>query len=142
MDIEIGDLEKYTLDFKLEVVEYYLTTEITYSDLALQLSLTRKDGHLKWKLKKKVQRIVKKLKIQIKSFSRKSIKCSSYKGKVGEIAQNRIKRRFNTNIVHQKITTDTTEFKYYEKDNNGAIQIKKFYLDPFMDMYNMETCHV
>lgn len=88
--------------------------------------------------KKKVQRIVQKLKIQVISFSRKSRKYSSYKGKVGEITPNRIKRRFNTNIIHQKMTTDTTEFKYYEKDNNGTIQIKKLYLDPFMDMYNRE----
>lgn len=88
--------------------------------------------------KKKVQRIVQKLKIQVMSFSRKSRKYSSYKGKVGEVAPNRIKRRFDTNIVHQKITTDTTEFKYYEKDQNGVIQIKKLYLDPFMDMYNRE----
>jgi putative transposase len=88
--------------------------------------------------KKKVQRIVQKLNIQVKSFSRKSRKYSSYKGNVGQVAQNRIKRRFDTNIVHQKITTDTTEFKYYEKDQNGVIQIRKLYLDPFMDMYNRE----
>jgi len=88
--------------------------------------------------KKKVQRIIQKLKIQVKSFSRKSRKYSSYKGKVGEVAPNRINRRFDTTIVHQKITTDTTEFKYYEKDQNGVIQIKKLYLDPFMDMYNRE----
>jgi transposase len=30
---------KYTLDFKLEVVEYYLTTEISYKDLALKLGI-------------------------------------------------------------------------------------------------------
>lgn len=88
--------------------------------------------------KKKVQRIVQKLKIQVTSYSHKNRKYSSYKGKVGQVAPNRIKRRFDTNIVHQKITTDTTEFKYYEKDPNGVIQIKKLYLDPFMDMYNRE----
>ncbi len=85
-----------------------------------------------------MQRIVQKLKIKVTSFSRKSRKYSSYKGKVGEVAPNKIKRGFNTNVVHQKITTDTTEFKYYEKDQNSVIQIKKLYLDPFMDMYNRE----
>lgn len=30
---------KYTLDFKLEVVEYYLTTEISYKDLAMKLGI-------------------------------------------------------------------------------------------------------
>lgn len=88
--------------------------------------------------KKKVQRIIQKLQIQVTSFSRKSRKYNSYKGNVGEVAPNRIKRRFDTDILHQKITTDTTEFKYYEKDQNGVIQIKKLYLDPFMDLCNRE----
>lgn len=60
------------------------------------------------------------------------------KGKVEAIAPNRIKRRFNTHIPHQKITTDTTEFKYYEVDVNGHITMHKLYLDPFMDMCNGE----
>ena len=63
--------------------------------------------------KKKIQRIIQKLKIQVTSFSRKSRKYSSYKGNVGEVAPNRIRRRFDTDILHQKITTDTTEFKYW-----------------------------
>ena len=46
----------------------------------------------------------------------KSRRYNSYKGKVGKIAPNRINRRFHTSIPHQKITTDTTEFKYYEID--------------------------
>lgn len=88
--------------------------------------------------KKRVQRIVQKLNIQVTSFTRKSRKYSSYKGKVGKIAPNRINRRFKTSIPHQKITTDTTEFKYYEIDNKGRMVIKKLYLDPFMDMFNRE----
>ena len=35
-------------------------------------------------------------------------------GRVGTIAPNRIRRRFHIHMPHQKITTDTTEFKYYE----------------------------
>ncbi len=88
--------------------------------------------------KKKVQRLMQKLKLQVKSFTRKSRKYSSYKGTVGVVAKNRIHRRFKTNVVHQKITTDTTEFKYYEFDDKGRMIIKKLYLDPFMDMYNGE----
>ena len=88
--------------------------------------------------KKKVQRLVQKLGIQVKSFTRKSRKYSSYKGKVGTVASNRLRRRFNTSVAHQKITTDTTEFKYYVFDDKGRMIIKKLYLDPFMDMYNRE----
>jgi transposase InsO family protein len=84
--------------------------------------------------KKRVQRIVQKLNIQVTSFTRKSRKYSSYKGKVGKVAPNRINRRFKTNIPHQKITTDTSEFKYYEIDAKGRMIIKKLYLDPFMDV--------
>lgn len=88
--------------------------------------------------KKRVQRIMQKLNLQVTSFTRKSRKYSSYKGKVGKVASNRIRRRFETCIPHQKITTDTTEFKYYEIDDKGRMIIKKLYLDPFMDMYNRE----
>lgn len=82
---------------------------------------------------KKVQRLMKKLGLRVTSFWRKSRKYTSYKGKVGKIAENRLNRRFSTPIPHQKITTDTTEFKYYE---NG-IQ-KKAYLNPFLDLFNNE----
>ena len=88
--------------------------------------------------KKRVQRIMQKLSIQVTSFTRKSRKYSSYKGKVGKVAPNRLRRRFNTKIPHQKITTDTTEFKYYGVDSKGHMVIKKLYLDPFMDLCNRE----
>ena len=88
--------------------------------------------------KKKVQRLVQKLKLQVTNFARKSRKYYSYKGTVGKVAPNRIKRRFNTSVVHQKITTDTSEFKYYESDKSGNTQVKKLYLNPFLDMFNGE----
>lgn len=88
--------------------------------------------------KKRVQRIIQKLGIQVTSFTRKSRKYSSYRGKVGTVAPNRIRRRFETPIPHQKITTDTSEFKYYDIDDKGRMTIKKLYLDPFMDMCNSE----
>jgi len=72
-------------------------------------------------------------------FTRKSRKYSSYKGTVGKVADNRINRRFDTHIPYQKITTDTTEFKYYTKDSSGKTVIEKAYLDPFLDMFNGEV---
>lgn len=88
--------------------------------------------------KKKVQRLMQKMGLQVTSFGRKSRSYSTYKGKIGTIAPNRINRRFETCIAYQKITTDTTEFKYYEKDSSGNLQQKKAYLDPYMDLYNRE----
>ena len=88
--------------------------------------------------KKKVQRLVQNLKLQVKSFSRKSRKYSSYKGQVGKVADNKIKRNFKVEKPYTQITTDTTEFKYFEKDKSGTYQIKKLYLNPYLDMYNRE----
>ena len=88
--------------------------------------------------KKKVQRLVQQLGLQVRSYGRKFKKYSSYKGTIGKIKKNRINRRFETNIPYQKITTDTTEFKYYEEDMHGKMQMKKLYLDPYLDMFNLE----
>ena len=88
--------------------------------------------------KEKVQRILQKLGLQVTSFIRKSHKYSSYKGKIDTVASNRIRRRFNTHIPHQKITTSTSEFKYYEIDNKGHMTMYKLYLVPYMNMCNGE----
>lgn len=96
----------------------------------------RKRGHII--NHKKVLRIMNKLGIACIKFTRKSRRYSTYKGTVGKVANNHISRRFNTHIPYQKITTDTTEFKYYTKDSNGRAVIRKAYLDPFLDMFNGE----
>ncbi|WP_412030665.1 DDE-type integrase/transposase/recombinase [Anaerococcus porci] len=54
------------------------------------------------------------------------------------MAENKIKRSFKTNKPYTQIITDTTEFKYLEKDKSGTYQIKKLYLNPYLDMYNSE----
>jgi len=88
--------------------------------------------------KKKVQRLMKKLGIQVRSFTTRSRKYSSYRGRVGKIATNRLRRRFKTSVPNQKMTTDTTEFKYMEEDEKGILRTRKLYLDPYMDLYNLE----
>ncbi|MBN6885141.1 IS3 family transposase [Cytobacillus horneckiae] len=67
---------------------------------------------------KKVQRIMKKLGLKGDKFIRKSRKYGSYKGTV-TIAKNRINRRFHTNVCHQKLTTDITEFKCLDGVKNS-----------------------
>ena len=96
----------------------------------------RKNGHII--NHKKILKITNKLGITCVKFTRKSRKFSTYKGTVGKTSKNLINRRFHTNIPYQKITTDTTEFKYYEINSDGKINIKKVYLDPFLDMFNGE----
>jgi len=87
---------------------------------------------------KKVLRLMRENGLLCIKFSRKSRKYNSYKGEVGKIAKNRLHRRFYTSVPHQKITTDTTEFKYYVLDDSGNYQTKKLYLNPFLDMFNSE----
>jgi transposase InsO family protein len=121
-----------------ELEELILKIRATHKDFGYRRiygELHKRGIHIN---KKKVQRIVQKLGIQVTSFTRKSRKYSSYKGNVGKLAPNRFKRRFDTSISHQKITTDTTELKYYEVDDKGRMVIKKLYLDPFMDLFNRE----
>lgn len=88
--------------------------------------------------KKKVQRLVQKLKLQVTSFSRKTRKYSSYKGTIGRVADNKINRKFTVERPYTQITTDTIEFKYLEKDKSGKYQVKKLYLNLYLDMYNGE----
>lgn len=88
----------------------------------------RQEGHII--NYKRVQRLMRILGLKCTKFGRKSRKYNSYKGTVGKVAKNRIKRRFNTSIPLQKLTTDITEFKC-----SGG---KKLYLNPILDMFNGE----
>ena len=112
-----------------EIEEKILFIRVTNKDYGYRrvLAELRNQGYVV--NKKKVQRIMQKLGLQVTSFTRKSRKYSSYKGQVGTVAPNRIRRRFKTHIPHQKITTDTTEFKYYEIDAKGHMTMRKLYLD-------------
>lgn len=112
-----------------ELEEHILSIRKEHKDFGYRrvLALLKKEGMLI--NKKKVQRIMQKLGLQVTSYTCKSRRYNSYKGNVGRIATNRINRRFNTPIAHQKITTDTSEFKYYEIDSKGRMIIKKLYLD-------------
>lgn len=89
--------------------------------------------------KNKVQRLMQEMNLQVTSYTRKSRRYNSYKGDIGVIAPHRLKRRFTSTIPHQKIVTDTTEFKYYETNASGQLHIKKLYLDPYLDLFNLEV---
>ena len=54
------------------------------------------------------------------------------------MSDNNIERNFKVEKPYIQITTDTTEFKYFEKDKSGNYQTKKLYLNPYLDMYNSE----
>ena len=75
---------------------------------------------------KKVRRIMKEC--GLKSIVRIK-KYKSYKGRQGKIAHNLLKRNFVASTPCQKWVTDVTEF---------AVNGKKLYLSPIMDLYNGE----
>lgn len=121
-----------------EIEEEMLKIRSQHKDYGY-LRMTKELGNRGYHVnKKKVQRLIRKLGIEVRSFTRRARRYNSYRGKIGMITKNRIHRRFYTSICHQKITTDTTELKYFETDKYGTIREKKLYLDPFLDMYNSE----
>ena len=65
----------------------------------------------------------------LKGKQRKNDKYHSYKGTVGKVADNLLKRDFYAERPFEKITTDVTQFK---------IGDEKVYLSPVMDLFNRE----
>lgn len=120
-----------------EIIEKILEIRKKHEDWGCK----RIHGYLSKTMKiniKKVHRIIKENNLQVETYHKKNGKLNTYKGTVGKVADNIINRNFKTDKAHKKITTDTTEFKYYEKDKSGNYQINKAYLNPFLDMFNSE----
>ena len=67
--------------------------------------------------------------LNIKGKQRKNDKYHSYRGEVGKVAANLLKRDFTATKPFEKLTTDVTEFKVCDN---------KVYLSPVMDLYNRE----
>src|SRR5699024_9686930 len=104
------------------------------------IKFTRKSRKfINFKNTNKIILIKNKINLKCIKITRKSRKFSTYKGTICKVDKNLINRRFNTKIPLQKITTDTTEFKYYVLGSDGRINVKKAYLDPFLDMFNGEV---
>lgn len=78
---------------------------------------------------KKVLRLMRELGVLCNKFRRKISKYNSFKGEIGKIADNRVKRNFKAEKPNQLWLTDVTEFKV----NN-----EKLYLSAILDMYNSE----
>ncbi|HDK7898520.1 TPA: IS3 family transposase [Staphylococcus aureus] len=76
------------------------------------------------------RRVTQTLKNRGTTVNHKNHKCSSYKGTIGKVSNNLLKRRFKTDRPFQKIVTDITEFKLFD----GT----KLYLSPFMNLYTSD----
>ncbi len=65
----------------------------------------------------------------LKGKQRKNDKYHSYKGKIGKVADNLLKREFYADKPFEKLATDVTQFK---------VGNEKVYLSPVMDLFNRE----
>ncbi|WP_105782160.1 IS3 family transposase [Pediococcus inopinatus] len=67
------------------------------------------------------------------AFNRQTKKYNSYKGLVGKIAANRLKRRFKTDRPYQKLVADVSEFRHGNMGMNERV-----YLEPVLDLFSGE----
>ena len=67
--------------------------------------------------------------LNLKGKQRKNEKYHSYKGDVGKVAANLLRRDFSAEKPFEKLTTDVTQFN---------VCGEKVYLSPILDLYNRE----
>ncbi|MDY2880911.1 MAG: IS3 family transposase, partial [Candidatus Borkfalkiaceae bacterium] len=114
--------DKYCFE-KQEISEIFETNKARYGYRRI-LAVLRQKGYII--NHKTVLRLMNELGLQAKQ--RKS-KYKSYKGEVGKIADNLLKRNFTADKPFEKLTTDVTGF---------SVCNEKVYLSPIMDLYNRE----
>ena len=115
------DIDEKNKDIIEKLKEIYYVNKGRYGYRRVALELKNQGLNINHK---KVQRLMKKLNLQ--SIIRKKRKYSSYKGLIGKIADNHIKRNFEATAPNQKWFTDVTEFN---------LRGEKLYLSPILDAY-------
>ena len=117
------DTNKYERE-KQEIVDIFNANNGRYGYRRILIVLRSKGYSINHKT---VQKLMKSL--GLKGKQHKNDKYHSYKGEVGKIADNLLKRDFTAQKPFQKLTTDITQFK---------IGNEKVYLSPVMDLFNRE----
>ncbi len=115
--------DKY-VEAKNEITEIYTQHKGRYGYRRIMMIMRKKGYELNHKT---VLKLMKNL--GLKGKQRKNDKYHSYKGQIGKVADNLLKRDFHADKPFEKLTTDVTEFK---------IGDEKVYLSPVMDLYNRE----
>ncbi|WP_339121276.1 IS3 family transposase [Fusobacterium nucleatum] len=119
--IDKKDIDEKNKGVIEKIKEIYYANKGRYGYRRVTLELKNQGFNINHK---KVQRLMKKFDLQ--SIIRKKRKYSSYKGQVGKIADNHIKRDFEATAPNQKWFTDVTEFN---------LRGEKLYLSPILDAY-------
>ena len=119
---KVNELEE---EIKNQIISIFNENKGRYGYRRITLELKNRGFNVNHK---KVQRIMKELGLQ--SIQRPKRRYSSYKGTIGKVADNLLKRNFKADKPNQKWATDVTEFKV----NND-----KLYLSPIIDLFNGEV---
>ena len=116
--------DKYECE-KQEIQEIYNTNKGRYGYRRITIAMRNKGYVINHKT---VQKLMKQL--GLKGKQRKNDKYHSYKGTVGKVADNLLKRDFHAEKPFEKITTDVTQFNVCDE---------KVYLSPVLDLFNNEV---
>ena len=121
--IKHQDKDKYTGE-KADIIEIFDKNKGVYGYRRVTAQLKKKGYSINHKT---VLKLMKSLNLRGKQ--RKNGKYHSYKGEVGKVADNILKRDFTAKKPFEKLTTDVTEFKVCNE---------KVYLSPVLDLFNRE----
>ena len=114
--------DKYTA-VKENITAIYHENQGRYGYRHITMELHNRGYHVNHKtVQRRMKTLYLKCMVRVKKYR-------SYKGEVGKVAPNILKRDFNTTAPNQKWTTDITEF---------ALFGTKLYLSPILDRYNGE----
>ena len=117
------DKDKYKNE-KHEIIDIFNANKGRYGYRRVLIILRSKGYTINHKTVLKLMRF-----LGLRGKQRKNDKYHSYKGEVGKIADNLLKRDFNANKPFEKLTTDVTQFKVGDE---------KVYFSPVMDLFNRE----
>ena len=116
--------DKYKCE-KQEVQEIYNANKGRYGYRRITIKMHNKGYEINHKTVLKLMSI-----LDLKGKWRKNDKYHSYKGIVGKVADNLLKRDFRAEKPFEKITTDVTQFN---------VCGEKIYLSPVLDLFNNEV---
>jgi transposase InsO family protein len=117
------DNDKYE-KVKTEILDIYAKNKGRYGYRRITEVLKEKGYTINHKTVLKLMKL-----LGLKGKQRKNEKYHSYKGEVGRIPDNLLKRDFYADKPFEKLATDVTQFKVCDE---------KVYLSPVMDLYNRE----
>ena len=118
------DTDKYKYE-KQEIQEIYNTNKGRYGYRRITIAIRNKGYIINHKT---VQKLMNNL--GLKGKQSKNGKYHSYKGEVGKVADNLLKRDFHSTKPFEKLTTDVTQFNVCDE---------KVYLSPVLDLFNNEV---